>query len=276
MGYNHGLAEKIFAEEWARHRKEYAEAGMSRSAIREIYRFDRGVFNETRSFYEKSQRYPTGSIHDDSEGIKKNHMISGYEEQFRIEDVQTDQDREDWWIDELESEELIRAVQSLSEKDIELVTLLSFENRTEEDIAELWGVSQQAVSKRLMKIRRAKNKKVLKRGCIFGVFVGYRLEGCFLSSAYNFISHIHQVHSCYRCPMRVASHSGGARRPGDDTYRRAMKPARRYRMVTGTAMTGNRDNDTSAQPQRIVMGAVRGDTPGSEPLMESANHRPPE
>ena len=154
MGYNHGLAEKIFAEEWARHRKEYAEAGMSRSAIREIYRFDRGVFNETRSFYEKSQRYPTGSIHDDSEGIKKNHMISGYEEQFRIEDVQTDQDREDWWIDELESEELIRAVQSLSEKDIELVTLLSFENRTEEDIAELWGVSQQAVSKRLMKIRR--------------------------------------------------------------------------------------------------------------------------
>ena len=103
---------------------------------------------------------------------------------------------------------------------------------------------------------------------------GYRLEGCFLSSAYNFISHIHQVHSCYRCPMRVASHSGGARRPGDDTYRRAMKPARRYRMVTGTAMTGNRDNDSSAQPQRIVMGAARGDTPGSEELMESVSRRP--
>jgi len=57
------------------------------------------------------------------------------------------------WIEDLDTVEIIVWVKELSEKDIELLTLLSVDGLKQKQVAEMWGVSDAAISKRMKKIR---------------------------------------------------------------------------------------------------------------------------
>lgn len=57
------------------------------------------------------------------------------------------------WIEDLDTVEIIVWVKKLSEKDIELLTLLSVDGLKQNEVAEMWGVSDAAISKRMKKIR---------------------------------------------------------------------------------------------------------------------------
>ena len=52
MAYNHGLAEKIFKEEWEKKKAYYRANGMSESQIADMYALERDIFNSDRTFYE--------------------------------------------------------------------------------------------------------------------------------------------------------------------------------------------------------------------------------
>lgn len=64
------------------------------------------------------------------------------------------------WIEDLGTVEIIVWVKEQSEKDIELLTLLSVDGLKQKEVAEMWGVSDAAISKRMKKIRTSL-KKVL-------------------------------------------------------------------------------------------------------------------
>lgn len=64
------------------------------------------------------------------------------------------------WIEDLDTVEIIVWVKEQSEKDIELLTLLSVDGLKQKEVAEMWGVSDAAISKRIKKIRTSL-KKVL-------------------------------------------------------------------------------------------------------------------
>ena len=61
-------------------------------------------------------------------------------------------DVEQNYIAKEEKQELYVAIASLTPRQKELVRLIYFENKTQDDVAEIWNVSQQAVSKALGKI----------------------------------------------------------------------------------------------------------------------------
>lgn len=58
------------------------------------------------------------------------------------------------WIDALEDEQLAKKLKALSAEDIELITLYAFEEHTQEEISKQFGISQRAVSKRIVKLRK--------------------------------------------------------------------------------------------------------------------------
>ena len=64
-------------------------------------------------------------------------------------------------MDKLECEELHKAIRKLTKEEQELVYFHYFKNQSETDIAKVYGVSQQAISKKMRKIRE-KIKKILK------------------------------------------------------------------------------------------------------------------
>ena len=59
------------------------------------------------------------------------------------------------WIEDLDTVEIIVWVREQSEKDIELLTLLSVDGLKQKEVAEMWGVSDAAISKRMKKIRES-------------------------------------------------------------------------------------------------------------------------
>ena len=68
---------------------------------------------------------------------------------------------EDDLIDKFEREELHKAIKKLPKEEQNLIFQHYFENRSETELAGIYGVSQQAISKKIKKIRE-KIKKILK------------------------------------------------------------------------------------------------------------------
>lgn len=67
------------------------------------------------------------------------------------------------WIEDLDADEVILWVKSQSEKNIELLTLVMVDGFKQTEVAEMWGVSDTAISKRMKKIRMSL-EKVLPEG----------------------------------------------------------------------------------------------------------------
>lgn len=67
------------------------------------------------------------------------------------------------WIEDLDTDEVILWVKSQSEKNIELLTLVIVDGFKQTEVAEMWGVSDTAISKRMKKIRMSL-EKVLPEG----------------------------------------------------------------------------------------------------------------
>ena len=68
---------------------------------------------------------------------------------------------EETLMDKLEKEELHKAIKKLTREEQELIYFHYFDNRSETELARKYGISQQAISKKIKKIRE-KIKKLLK------------------------------------------------------------------------------------------------------------------
>lgn len=68
---------------------------------------------------------------------------------------------EDSLIEKMEKEELHKAIKKLTKEERKLVYFHYFENRSETELAKIYGISQQAISKKIRKIRE-KIKNLLK------------------------------------------------------------------------------------------------------------------
>ena len=54
-----------------------------------------------------------------------------------------------WWIEEIDDPELAKELKQLSPEDIEIITLFAYEHYTQDEIANLLGVNQSTICRRL-------------------------------------------------------------------------------------------------------------------------------
>ena len=91
------------------------------------------------------------------------------------------------WLEDITSPELKRKLLSLSPKDLAILDLYVFEEKTQQEVAKEMQLSQQAIQKRLKKITGilGEDKQIFLRnflpGCIWVVLVLYVLRGSFFS-----------------------------------------------------------------------------------------------
>ena len=58
------------------------------------------------------------------------------------------------WVDTLEDLRLLRAIKALSVAELEILTFLTLEKHSQKELAERWGRSQRAISKKFQKIKK--------------------------------------------------------------------------------------------------------------------------
>lgn len=153
MNFNYGYEKKKFEQEWKKLEREYKQAGMSDKDIQTMKEFDLACFRLNRNTV-----LHTCDLQD-SEDIENNGNDDFGNIDFKRIEYATIKEQEKienhsrfWWIEELDSEELISKIKSLSEKDIELITLYVFEKFTQNEIGEFYDMSQRAIGKKLAKI----------------------------------------------------------------------------------------------------------------------------
>ena len=151
MEWHDGTERRRFEREQAELRKQYLAAGMTEEQIQALYAFDREWYKSRRREAVHTQRLDIQTSEDEDIN-KDNPLYKKFFEKLAVEDNHADYSRYGW-IDELENEELAKAVNVLSDTDKELLTML-INGFTQSEIGAEMGVSQQSVSKRIKKIQR--------------------------------------------------------------------------------------------------------------------------
>lgn len=151
MGFNYAKERRKFEVKWKTLCKQYKEAGMSESAINQLYLFDLGVFCSERSYTNHTQQLPDMYISenaaDHSTLLKKFRSLSCMLEEAGLSERY-------FWIDMIDSPELACRLKKLPISDLELLTLYVMDGYNQREIAELRGCNQSVVSRRLKKIKK--------------------------------------------------------------------------------------------------------------------------
>ena len=151
MPWNNGYEQKKFEEEQKRLAKEYRAAGMSEEQIYQMQLYDLERHNSLRREREHTQSFPDGVPEDDPEGTSplNRKFLSAISTEITMSDFQSRQ----WWIDDLDSPELIALVHKLTPEEIELITLIVYEKVPQNEAAERLGIVQGTVIKNFEKVK---------------------------------------------------------------------------------------------------------------------------
>ena len=135
MAYNYAMEKRKFDSEWKRKASWYRNEGMSEGGIEEMRCFDLAQFNRYRAYESRRRPLETacGSYYTLMPEYNPGHG---------------------GWIEELSDSRLYAKLRELSEADLELLTLLCVDGRSQAQTANVLGCTQQAVSKRLYKIKK--------------------------------------------------------------------------------------------------------------------------
>ena len=135
MAYNYAKEKRKFDAEWKRKASWYRKEGMSEDDIEEMRRFDLEQFNRDRAY--ESRRRPLETACGSCYTLmpERNSGHGG-------------------WIEELSDPRLSAKLRELPEADLELLTLLCVDGLSQEQTAHVLRCTQQAVSKRLRKIKK--------------------------------------------------------------------------------------------------------------------------
>ena len=125
---------------------------MSEEQIHQMYLFDLAQFNSLRREREHTQSFPDGFPEDDPVGTSplNRKFLSAVSTEITMSDFQARY----WWVDDLDSPELIALVHKLTPEELELVTLIVYEKVPQKEVAERLGIVQGTVSKNFEKAKK--------------------------------------------------------------------------------------------------------------------------
>ena len=147
MGFNYGLEKKNFDSQWAVTRKQYEDAGMSSEAIQAMYDYDWSVFNANRSYQNHTQEMAAPSFEQSEESYSP--LMNKYQEAISVTDHYCETNSRFAWIGKIEDEQLLSALESLSELDLKILTLYVYAGYTESEIASTLESKRITIHKRI-------------------------------------------------------------------------------------------------------------------------------
>ena len=149
MSFNNGNERRKLNAEWKHLRVQYREAGMSEDAIQTMYEFNLSVLNSERAYAAN-----TVAVCDSYNDVdtRKAADLKQFEAAITVTDTYYETKSRFTWIGEIENEQLLSALENLSEDDLKLLTLYGYEDYTESEISKVFNISQPAIHKRIEKI----------------------------------------------------------------------------------------------------------------------------
>ena len=144
MSFNKGYELKKFEAHWEKLRIEYTAAGMTEDAIQKMYEYDRQQFNTERTHLERTQELSTDTFECSED--ENSPLMKRYQDAISVTDHYHETKSRFGWIGEIENEHLLSALESLSDDDLELLTLYVYAGYNTVELSKVYGIAQQNIS----------------------------------------------------------------------------------------------------------------------------------
>lgn len=151
MEFNNGNERRKLNKKWERLRVQYQQAGMSEDAIQAMYDFDLGVLNSERSYVANTLAIVDDG--DDNTG-RKSSGFKQYEKAITVTDTYHETRTRFAWVGEIKDKRLQEGLEKLSDEELRLITLYFRDEYSTVELSKVYGIAQQNISKRILKITK--------------------------------------------------------------------------------------------------------------------------
>ena len=154
MEYNVAKERIKFFKEQDRLAEKYRKAGMTEEQIKVLFDYDYEVFKKERLYRVHNQFMDLRAFGEESVPEEKASIADKFFEQISTDMEESKPWERFGWVEKIENLELYEALKNFPLKDIELITMYVFEGYSLAEIAEIRGVSPQAVGKKMRKLKK--------------------------------------------------------------------------------------------------------------------------
>jgi len=140
----------------AEYKKEYLTAGLTEEDFAPFYEFCKAQVARDISYRKHTQPLlPTEE--GSNEGDEKSPLFHKFQRELSCEQAPSRSDKY-WWIDEISSEDLVRALRTCSDYQLELIDLYVYQQLTQAEIGRIMKKSQYAISSSLKTVMKKLKK----------------------------------------------------------------------------------------------------------------------
>ena len=147
MSWNDGYERRKFEARQKKQAEEYRALGMSEEQIQIMYEFDLEQFNSNRSYYSHTQSFIPDDFDESEDDDEKLSIFEKFKDVLTISIEDSSDKSRYWWIEEIDEPETVKKIKSLSERDLEILTLMVIDELTHEEIAKIMGVCVRTIER---------------------------------------------------------------------------------------------------------------------------------
>ena len=149
MGFYYAREKKKFDAEWAKTAAWYKSEGMSDEDIEKMRQFDWAQFCGQRSYEKRTQPFPDDYFNDDNGST----LFQKFEPLTDTMDRELFQNRYDW-VEQISDEDLAHKLKSLSAMELEMLTLIAFDQYSQQEAAQKMSMPYRTFKYRLKKLKK--------------------------------------------------------------------------------------------------------------------------
>lgn len=147
MSWNDGYERKMFAKRQRKQAEEYRALGMTEEQIQAMYEFDLEQFKGERRNRMHTQQFTSSDFDDGEEDDSESTLFDKFFDELTCTIESSGDKSRYWWVEEIDDAETVKKIKSLSERDLEILTLMVIDELTHEDIAKIMGVCVRTVER---------------------------------------------------------------------------------------------------------------------------------
>ena len=147
MSWNNGYETKKFEARQKKQAEEYRALGMTEDQIQAMYEFDLEQFKSERRHRMHTQPLQVEEFEENDADESDNTLLNEFFDELTCT-IETSGDKSRyWWVEEIDDSETVKKIKSLSERDLEILTLMVIDELTYEEIAKIMGVCVRTIER---------------------------------------------------------------------------------------------------------------------------------
>ena len=158
MSWNDGYERRKFEARQKKQAEEHRALGMTEEQIQAMYEFDLEQYKSNRRHYSHTQSFIPDDFDEDEDDDEKLSIFEKFKEVLTTSIEDSSDKSRYWWVEEIDDPATVKKIISLSERDLEILTLMVIDELKNKEIAQVTGIPLRTIER-----KKARFKNLFKK-----------------------------------------------------------------------------------------------------------------